>query len=54
MNRQLLIPIVALICLLAKEIGGFELDNEQIDVLTEGVLALWILVGFFLSPKKKK
>ena len=53
MNRKLLLPIVALICLLAKELGGVELDNQQIDVLTEGILAVAILTGFWMNPKKK-
>ena len=53
MNRKILLPIAALICLLAKELGGVELDNQQVDVLIEGILAIATLVGIFMTPKKK-
>lgn len=54
MNRKLLLPIVALICLLSKELGGVEFDNQQIDILIEGILAIATLIGIFMNPKKKK
>jgi hypothetical protein len=54
MNRKLLLPIFALICLLGKELGGFELDNQQVDVLVEGILAIATATGLFMNPKKKK
>jgi hypothetical protein len=53
MNRKILLPVVALICLLTKELIGVEFDNAQIDILTEGVLAIATLTGIFMNPKKK-
>ena len=52
MNRKLILPIVALIALSVKQIGGIELEQEQIDVIVEGILAIATLSGIFMNPKK--
>lgn len=54
MNKQLLIPIIALIALMVKQFAGIELSAEEVDTIIEGVLALIIAIGFFTHPKKKK
>ena len=51
MNRKLILPIVAMIALLAKEIGGIELDDAQINVLVEGILGVAAFIGLFMNPK---
>lgn len=52
-NKALIAPIIALAVLVVKEVYGVELDNETVNQITEGVLALIILFGFFVNPKKK-
>lgn len=54
MNRKLLLPIVAFSCLLIKQFSGVEFNQEQIDVLIEGILAIATLTGFWMNPKKNK
>lgn len=54
MNRKLLLPIIALVVLMLKQFAGVEFDSQQIDVLVEGFLAISILTGFAMNPKKKK
>ena len=51
MNRKLLLPIAALIALIAKEIGGIELSDAQINVLVEGILGVAAFIGLFMNPK---
>lgn len=53
MNRKLLLPIVALIALMVKEIGGIELSDAQINVLVEGILGVAAFIGLFMNPKKQ-
>lgn len=53
MNKKLLLPIVALIVLLSKELSGIEFNNQQIDILTEGILAITTAIGLFMNPKSK-
>jgi uncharacterized membrane protein len=53
MNRKLLFPIVALVALMVKEFTGIELAEQQIDVIIEGILAIAVLSGVFMTPNKK-
>jgi uncharacterized membrane protein len=53
MNKALILPIASLIALTAKQIMGIELETQQIDVITEGILAISVLIGIFTNPKKK-
>jgi uncharacterized membrane protein len=51
LNRKILIPAVALIALMVKEIGGIELSDAQINVIVEGILGVTAIVGIFMNPK---
>jgi hypothetical protein len=51
LNRKLLLPIAALIALIAKEIGGIELSDAQVNVLVEGILGVAAFIGLFMNPK---
>lgn len=52
MNRKILIPAVALIALLLKEVGDINLSDAQINVIVEGLLGVTAIVGIFMNPKK--
>lgn len=52
MNKTLILPIVALAGLAIKQFTNFELSQMEIDLITEGVLAIVALTGIFMSPKK--
>ncbi len=53
MNKQLLIPIIALVLLMVKQLTGIQFTTEEVDVIIEGVLAIVVAIGFFTNPKKK-
>lgn len=53
MNKALIAPIVALALLVVKEVYAVEISDEIANKITEGVLALVVLFGFFVNPKKK-
>lgn len=53
MNKALLIPIIALLALIAKQAFGYELSQVEIDIVIEGVLSIVTLVGLFMNPKKE-
>lgn len=53
MNKALIIPVVALVALMVKQLSGVELQEEQIDIIVEGILAIATLSGIFMNPKKK-
>jgi len=54
MNRTILIPVIALLALIIKEVSGVELDSLKIDIIIEGILGLVGIVGIFMNPKKEK
>jgi uncharacterized membrane protein len=52
MNKALIAPIVAAALLLLKQLFGVELSSETADAITNAVLAIVMLVGIFLDPRK--
>lgn len=54
MNKQLILPVIALFALIIKQTYGIELSDEILNQVTDGILALSILVGIFMNPKKGK
>lgn len=54
MNKALIVPIVALIALSVKQIGGIEIGQEQLDIIVNGILAITTLAGIFMHPTNKK
>ncbi len=52
MNKALLAPIVALFLLILKQSLGIEFDDNTMNVITDGILALVTLIGIFMHPKK--
>lgn len=52
MNRKILLPFVSLIALLVKQVSGVELNNEQTDIIVEGILGVAAIIGIFMNPKR--
>lgn len=52
-NKQLIIPIVALVVLVAKQGFGYEMPDETTNLITDAVLAIITLAGIFMHPKGK-
>jgi uncharacterized membrane protein len=52
MNKQLLIPIVALTALVLKHTFNYEMPQAEMDTIADGILALVTLVGIFMKPNK--
>ena len=52
MNRNIIIPVVALLVLIAKQISGVELNDVQVDIIVEGVLGIAAIIGIFMNPKR--
>lgn len=51
-NKSLVAPIIAVVVLCVKNITGFELPDDQLDVITDGALAILTLIGIFTNPIK--
>lgn len=52
MNKALILPIVALIVTLIKQTTGIQFDDDFSNILTDGLLAIFMMAGFFMQPKK--
>lgn len=53
MNKTLIIPIVALFALVIKHSFGFEVPQEELDVIADGVLSITTMIGIFMHPVKQ-
>lgn len=51
-NKALLVPVIALIALLIKQVAHIEIGHEQMDVIIDGILAVITLVGMVMQPHK--
>lgn len=51
MNRALIAPLVALFCLLIKQVFDVQIDNLMMDTLTDALLAIITMAGLFMNPK---
>jgi uncharacterized membrane protein len=52
MNKAIIAPIVAAVLMLIKQLFGIELPSEAVDTITNGVLAIVMLAGIFIDPRK--
>ena len=52
MNKALIAPIIAMAVLVVKEVFAVDISDDLVNKITEGVLALIVLFGFFVNPKK--
>lgn len=52
MNKNLLVPIIALFGLTIKNVFHIELSQADIDIIVDGVLSIITLYGIFMHPKK--
>jgi hypothetical protein len=54
LNKALLAPIVALFCLLLKQVFGISLDDSMLNTATDGLLAIITMAGIFMDPKHQE
>lgn len=53
-NKALLLPLLAAIALFVKQVWGFPIEDEYIDLAAEVIMYIVMIVGIFMNPKKKK
>lgn len=51
MNKALIAPIMALFCLLIKQVFDVQIDNSMMDTMTDGLLAIITMAGLFMHPR---
>lgn len=51
-NKQIIVPIAALVSLILKSNFGIVLSDGDMDTVVNGVLAIVGLFGVFMHPKK--
>lgn len=51
-NKQLLVPIVALVIMYCKSVAGIQLPDETADIITDATLSILTLIGIFTHPTK--
>ena len=54
MNKAIIVPIIALIMLAAQRILHVEFSSAEMQIVTDGALAVAVLIGILTDPKKKK
>jgi len=52
-NKNILLPIVAALLLIIKQLTGFEFMNLDAEAITEASLAIFTMIGIFMHPTKK-
>jgi len=53
LNKALLLPILAAIATLVKELYGYEIPGQYIDLTATFIVWAVSFIGLFLHPKKK-
>lgn len=53
-NRNLILPIIALIIMYMKSVAGVQLPDETADIITDATLAILALIGIFTNPKQNE
>lgn len=53
-NRNLIIPIAALIALYCKSVAGIDIPDDTANIITDAALSILALIGIFTNPKKKE
>lgn len=53
-NKAILIPFLSAIAIFIKQIWGFEVNDEQIDMVADVVLFSIMMSGLFMNPKRKE
>lgn len=53
-NRGILLPLLSAIALFVKQVWGFEINDEQINMYADIALYLIMFIGLFMKPRKEK
>lgn len=54
MNRALLVPLVSFLLLRAQDLFGIQVTDELVQMVSDAILSVAVVIGFFMNPKKKK
>lgn len=49
-SKVVLLPIIALVMLTAQKVVGVEFTSQEIQILTDGLLALAVMIGIMSDP----
>lgn len=52
MNKQVILPIIAVIALAIKNIAGVQMDDHAQNLIADLILSIVSLYGVFVEPKK--
>lgn len=52
MNKAIFIPIIALAVMLIQRFSGFTFSSEELQIISDAILALAVLLGILADPKK--
>lgn len=53
-NKAILIPFLSAIAIFVKQVFGYEVSDEQVDMIADVVLFAIMMSGLFMNPKKKE
>lgn len=51
-NPKIILPIVALIVMIAQEATGLKFDQTELQIINDGILSIIALSGIFTNPNK--
>lgn len=54
LNKAILIPVLAALATLIKEMYGYEIGSEYVDLAATGIIWLIGTAGIFMHPHKKE
>lgn len=52
MNRTILLPIIALLALFAQRLFHIEWSDQDMQIISDGLLSIAAMIGIFMNPKK--
>lgn len=52
-NKAILLPIVAVLVMILKSSGTIQIDDTEIDKITDAIISIIALWGIFEHPVKK-
>lgn len=54
MNKAIFLPIIALGVMVFQKITNFQFSSQEVQIISDGALALAVFLGILSDPKKKK
>lgn len=54
MNKALIVPLVSFVLLQLKGYLGIDVTDSLVQMVSDAILSVAVVVGFFMNPKKKQ